>query len=171
MKKLLFVLISFSTVLPAEKKLVHEVTDAMVAKQVSGYHGMAKKDQDKVKLDYAKKMRRGMHVKHLLDIDDLFNAGGVIGSQMKKIDKEFCSAIRSLDKQISHLEKHIRENGGDGSSGLGKVGYKIKNGCKKAWCKVKSGCVALKNKISGNSKKHSVESSELEKQQKSKKSK
>jgi hypothetical protein len=152
MKKILLVLFLIPALSLAEKKLAHEVTDAMILKQVHGYNDMPKEKQLKIKLDYAKKMRRGMHVKHLLALDDLFSAGGIIGSQMKKLDKDYCAAIHSLDKQILQLEKKLGAEAGSSSSGFMRFGHKVKCGCKTAWYKVKSGCGRLKNKISGSKK-------------------
>ena len=165
MKKIILMLFSCVLLQCSKDKINPELSDAMMIKHIPGYKGMSTCEQKKSKVEVLKGMRRGAQLQRLLELDDIYDAGGVVGPQMKQMDKEFCVVIDSINKQILLLEKQIKSEkcslGSKSSIKFRNIGEKIGKGFKYTWNTLKSCCCKVKSKISALKNKKQIVSTNI----------
>lgn len=143
---------------PKSSRLLDNVSDNMMEKLDPTYKAKTQHEKNKIKLEHAKCAKKALQLKHLIDVEDLYSAGHVIGDQLRSLDREYSAAAVKLDKQIHGLERDIKNYAGEIDSRWSRVKNRVRSSSKAAWNKVKSGYNKVKTKITGSKKRSNEES-------------
>lgn len=138
-------------------RLLDNVSDNMMEKLDPTYKAKTQHEKNKTKLEHVKCAKKALQLKHLLDMEDLYSAGHVIGDQLRSLDREYSAAAVKLDKQIHGLERDIKHYSGELDSKWTKIKNRVKSSSKAAWSKVRSGYNKVKTKITGSKKRQNEE--------------